>query len=261
MTLRSHPIADLFPLIEGREFDDLVRSIKDNGQHDPVVLLDNMILDGRNRYRACREAGIEPRVQQFSGKDPISFVMDHNIHRRHLNESQRAMIAAKLATMRLGDNQHMKEGVETSTPSVPAARAAEMLNVDRHTVFSAKKVLNEGTAEEIRAVEHGTASVSTIAKEIRAKRPAADRKARRDAGQSHIGKNPERIENQRINAQVWGNVRDALNALTSLPLPVDVVAIVRAHDRTGLVETRLSQSVQWLKEFADAWRDRDEVAA
>lgn len=263
MTLRFHPLADLFPLIEGKEFDELVNSIKENGQHDPVVMFDNMILDGRNRYRACLVAKVEPKFEAFTGKDPIAFVMDHNIHRRHLNESQRALIAAKLATMKLGENQHRREGVEISTPSVPAARAAEMLNVDRHTVFAAKKVLSEGTAEEIRAVEKGDAAVSTIARDIRAKRPAGERKARRDVRPSQVGKNPQRIETQRINGQVWCHLRDGLTALTNLPIPSDVVAIVRAQDRTGLVDSRIRAALEWLQEFSDAWcnRDKAEVAA
>lgn len=261
--LRFHPLADLFPLIEGVEFDDLVKSIKDNGQHDPIVLLDEMILDGRNRYRACLTSGVEPRIEQFTGKDAVAFVMDHNIHRRHLNESQRAMIAAKLANLKTGqraDYANKSTGVAKATPAMSASKAADMLNVNRATVVSAKTVLSEGTAEEIKAVEQGQATVTTIARDIRAKRTPKERKERRE-NQSEVGKNPQRIQNQRVNAQVWGSVRDALQAISSLPLPVDVVAIVRTHDRTGLVDARLSQSVQWLKEFADAWRDRDQAAA
>ncbi|MEI9804146.1 MAG: ParB N-terminal domain-containing protein [Pseudolabrys sp.] len=122
MTLPFHPLADLFPLIEGKDFDDLVASIKAGGQHNPIVMLNGEILDGRNRYRACLAAGVAPRFEDFGAGDPVRFVMDHNIHRRHLNESQRGMIAAKLATMKMGDNQHQKEGVEISTPSIPPHR-------------------------------------------------------------------------------------------------------------------------------------------
>jgi hypothetical protein len=61
-TLEFHPLANVLPLIEGAEFEDLVADIRANGQRDDIVLLDGMVLDGRNRYRACVAAGVKPRV-------------------------------------------------------------------------------------------------------------------------------------------------------------------------------------------------------
>jgi hypothetical protein len=47
-----HPFANLFPLIEGPEFDDLVADVQEHGLRDEVVLFQGQVLDGRNRYRA-----------------------------------------------------------------------------------------------------------------------------------------------------------------------------------------------------------------
>lgn len=101
MILGFHPLADLFPLMEGAELDSLVISIRENGQRDPIVLLDGAILDGRNRYRACIAAGIEPVVKPFDGGDPLKFVLNANLerHRRYLNEDQLAMIAVNIIKM------------------------------------------------------------------------------------------------------------------------------------------------------------------
>jgi predicted NUDIX family phosphoesterase len=64
-----------------------------------MVLFESKILDGRNRYRACLEAGVGHHTQTYMGADPLAYVLAQNLHRRHLNESQRSMVAARLATM------------------------------------------------------------------------------------------------------------------------------------------------------------------
>jgi hypothetical protein len=73
--LPFHPLADLFPLMEGREFDELAADIKVNGLHECIVLLDDQILDGRNRYRACIAAGVEPLFVPYRGDDPVGYVV------------------------------------------------------------------------------------------------------------------------------------------------------------------------------------------
>ena len=96
--LRFHPFADIFPLMEGTEFDELVADIKEHELREPIVVHEDMVLDGRNRHRACLAAGVEPTFAPFLGDDPLAFVISANLRRRHLTESQRAMVAAKLAS-------------------------------------------------------------------------------------------------------------------------------------------------------------------
>jgi N6-adenosine-specific RNA methylase IME4/ParB-like chromosome segregation protein Spo0J len=152
-----HPLANIFPLIEGEDFADLVADIRGHGCHEPIVIYEDKILDGRNRYRACVEAGVEPKFMVYSGDDAVAYVISLNLRRRHLSESQRAMVAAKLATMRRGDNQHSPIG-ETSQ-----ARAAELLNVGKRSVERAADVREGGTPELVHAVEQGAVSVSAAA--------------------------------------------------------------------------------------------------
>ena len=57
--LKFHPLANLFPLMDGEEFAALQSDIAAHGVREPVVLFDGQILDGRNRYRASQLAGVD----------------------------------------------------------------------------------------------------------------------------------------------------------------------------------------------------------
>jgi len=96
-----HELASYLPLIEGEDFDNLVEDIRQFGQIEPAVLFDGKILDGRNRYRACKQLGIDIKVREwnpseFTGITPLQFVISENIVRRHLNIAQRSEIGLLL---------------------------------------------------------------------------------------------------------------------------------------------------------------------
>ena len=95
--LEPHPFAALFPGLPPEELTQLARDIKERGQLEPIVLHEGLILDGRNRYRACQIAGVKPRIEEFDAKDakrsPEEFVLSRNLRRRHLSVGQKAAIA------------------------------------------------------------------------------------------------------------------------------------------------------------------------
>jgi ParB-like chromosome segregation protein Spo0J len=83
--LAVHPLAELFPLLDGAEFADLVKDIATNGVHEPIWTYDGKILDGRNRYRFAQEAGVDCPLREYTGEDPVGFVVSLNLKRRHLD--------------------------------------------------------------------------------------------------------------------------------------------------------------------------------
>ena len=85
----------MFPRMGETDFAALRDDIKANGLLNPITLHDGMILDGGNRYRACLEAGVEPRFEDFDGDSIVSFVLSSNFHRRHLSAGQQALIVAQ----------------------------------------------------------------------------------------------------------------------------------------------------------------------
>ncbi|MDN5931333.1 MAG: ParB N-terminal domain-containing protein, partial [Pseudonocardia sp.] len=97
-----HPLADAFPLIEGEEFALLVKDIKNNGLGTPIVLSPDRstIVDGRNRYRACTEATVDPIFHtlpaSYSDEQIIDYIVSENLRRRDLNAGQRDFLALEV---------------------------------------------------------------------------------------------------------------------------------------------------------------------
>jgi len=96
-TFEIHPAANIFPPMRDKQFQEFKQSIARRGQQDPIWTFEGKVIDGRHRLRACTELGITPRFQEWDGKGSLlDFVIGENLHRRHLKETQRAMVAARL---------------------------------------------------------------------------------------------------------------------------------------------------------------------
>jgi hypothetical protein len=156
--LQFHPIADAFPLIGGTEFDALVTDIKASGVHEPIVVYEGKILDGRNRYRASAVAGVDCPLREYQGNDPVAYVVSLNVHRRQLDESQRAWVAANIANL-----EHGGDRSKTSIAVLTTERAAKLLNVGRASVERARIVRDHGAPELKEKLAAGEVSVSAAA--------------------------------------------------------------------------------------------------
>ena len=193
--LKFHPLANLFPMLSEQELDDLGDDIRLNGQVETVKLHRGMVLDGRNRYTACARKGLGVRTEIFQGSDreALNWVISKNLKRRHLTESQRAAVAAKLVTLKLGDNQHttqaapigapafdlLGDAAPEAAPAVSQQEAADLMTVGKRSVQRAILVKDKAP-EAFEAVERGDIAVSAaveIAKLPEAEQPAALEKA------------------------------------------------------------------------------------
>lgn len=110
-----HPAANEFPLIIGEEFDELVDDIRAHGLYEPVIVLGDQLLDGRNRYRACVRAGVKINFKEFDGDTSetgiLDFIVSSNLRRRHLTLGQKAMIAAAFVPLyAAAAKERMREG-------------------------------------------------------------------------------------------------------------------------------------------------------
>ncbi|MDA1348600.1 MAG: DNA methyltransferase [Chloroflexi bacterium] len=101
--IEFHEIADIWSLLGDAELALLAANIKQHGLLDPICLYEGKILDGRNRYRACAIAGVEPVTRLFGGsyEAAVEFALAVNRDRRHADPSMRAA-AAHFAQTKLG---------------------------------------------------------------------------------------------------------------------------------------------------------------
>ncbi len=119
-TYLFHELSSYLPLLEGDEFDDLVEDIKQHGQIEPVTIYEGKILDGRNRYRACKILEQELIIREWkpstaTGSTPLQYVISENIMRRHLNDKQKAEIGMLLypEIEKQVEEERVKKMVET----------------------------------------------------------------------------------------------------------------------------------------------------
>ncbi len=124
-----------------------------------------------------------PSVCQYTGETDTEslkrYVVSLNLHRRHLNESQRALCVAKagglykaeakerVVTGAVNSRSQGSANLREAEKGKAAEKASEPFKVSARSVESANKVLEKGTPELVRAVEDGRVSVSAAAKVVK----------------------------------------------------------------------------------------------
>lgn len=178
MSIPAHPYAGLFPMLSPADGSALRDDISANTQRERIVILDGMILDGRNRQAQLEALGLVDgrlppegddlwitRYRRFNPAqdgDPLAFVLSLNLHRRHLSESQRAMVAAKLESFGHGGARQNFEKQDANL-HLDRKSAAEALHVSERSVSSAAKVRDRGAPELVEKVTSGEVAVSAAA--------------------------------------------------------------------------------------------------
>ena len=163
--LPVHDLCAIFPDIDGKEFEELVEDIKDNGQLEKIETYEGLVIDGKNRQRACVSAGVTPEYSEWSPPDGVSdgevvlalrqHIKSRNLKRRHLSATERAFLGAKLRKL---------EGMTIGA-------AASELKVSPRLVTFASDVLNNGDSSLIEAVEKNEITVSDAARIVDLPKP------------------------------------------------------------------------------------------
>lgn len=183
LELPAHPAAEFFPMLEGQEADDFNADIRLHGVNQAVTLIDvgdvRQVLDGRNRRRAAALAGQACPAELYVGSDPVRFVMQRNLRRRHLTDSQKAFAAAEAEGFTHGGRRVNDDGnadvIEGRRPvAITREEAAAMTGASVRNVARAAKIKKKGTPDLVDAVRQGRISVAAAVQTLDL--PEADQK-------------------------------------------------------------------------------------
>jgi hypothetical protein len=166
--MKAHPASGIFPLMSVYEFTNLKNDINEHGVREPIWTFNGMTLDGRHRERACSELGIPCPARVWPGKeeDAEDFVASVNLKRRHLNPSQVALVAAKIAALKKAkkDNKiSILEPENLAPKGAETKKAAAMVGAGLRSTQRAEEVLRDGSTALVKAVESGEIRVTKAA--------------------------------------------------------------------------------------------------
>ena len=174
--MKIHPIAELFPMLGKEELAELANDIKENGLQQAIVMLGDTLLDGRNRMAACKVAGIDPRFETYKGESPVSFIIGANLHRRHLEKSQRAALGVEIEPELAKEAKKRQRGGQGGVllpVKVPEAKgdardqAAAAVKVSGKMVSDAKAIKGK-SPEKFKEIMAGKKTVARAKKEVKA---------------------------------------------------------------------------------------------
>lgn len=165
----AHPAANTLPLMNDQRLSELVDDLRKVGQREAIwVDDDGLIVDGRNRWIACKLAGITCRSLQVpDDMRPAGMVISYNLNRNDYSLEDRALGAGRLANLEAGYNQFVKKEVgatePTSSPPVSIAEAAKIFGVSTGSAKRGRTIVKSADPELEKAVRSGKMSLAAAA--------------------------------------------------------------------------------------------------
>lgn len=179
--MEIHKIANIIPLMSEEEYQALKVDVKENGLLNSIILYEGKILDGRNRYKACRELGIEPKYEDYKGDSPVSYVISNNVKRRHLTAGQLATVgleslpylkeeAKKRMSMGGGDKKSGTQNLADPITNQGESRekAAEISGSNKEYIRQIEKIRDKDP-EGYEEIKQGKKTIHEVSQELKKK--------------------------------------------------------------------------------------------
>lgn len=176
---QPHALAELFPSMFPSDYAELLADVQAHGVRDAIWIYEGKVLDGNHRLRAATEAGKGFETRQYTGHDPLGFVVSMNLRRRHLTTGQRASIADKMAQM------GSKNGANLYSTSI--AEAAAAMHVSPRAVKTVRAVA-KASPELAAEVSNGTRTINSADQELKAEVRNGTKAVRNGTRNTEVGR-------------------------------------------------------------------------
>lgn len=154
MNLTINPeFKNLIPALQEDEYRLLEDSLIEDGCRDPLIVWNNTLIDGHNRYELCKKHGIDFAIKEkfFESEDEAKlWIIKNQLGRRNLSDHDRRIMigliykAEKKAPGGTGSNQHTVQLSEKSTAAQggTARKIASEFDISRDTVLNSENYLD-----------------------------------------------------------------------------------------------------------------------
>ena len=230
--MQLHVLCEIFPEISGPEFEALVADIKANGLREPIKLFEGQVLDGRNRYRACLAAGVEPIFESANvNGDLAAYVLSLNLHRRQMSAAQAAAVVSRITDWSKANQRGGRRSTD-DIPAIPLATVADRAKASgtsERTQRTADQVAKADPAL-IEEVAKGTMSLAKAVETINQGKPKTERQIEAEQANEDAFEGIDPVkELEDAHAEIAA-LQARIDAITSDSPQGKILALTRAVD-------------------------------
>jgi N6-adenosine-specific RNA methylase IME4 len=171
---------NLIPPLTKEEFTQLENNCLDEGIREPIIIWNDFIIDGHNRYEIATRWGLEYKTtdKHFDSEEDVKeWMILNQFGRRNLSNYQRSVLALELEDVfkaKAKEKQKLSEGKgiqiseDLKTPEVVTIKeVAKVANVSHDTIAKVKKIEEKAAPEIKEKLATGELSINQAYQDIK----------------------------------------------------------------------------------------------
>lgn len=244
----------LIPALSNEEFTQLERNCLQDGIRDAIVVWNDTIIDGHNRYEIAKKHGLEFRTEskQFDTEGEVKeWMIMHQFGRRNLSVWDRSQLALKLEEVfkakakqnqvEAGKNKVVQKSEQAPMERKAITQVAKVANVSHDTIAKVKVIEAKAPEEVKQELKAGRMSINEAYKGIKKEENKENRLIK------------ESIEYKPKNTYIPKIVKsDCLDVLKDIP-DIDLLLTDPPYFTDGDFTNHISQCLKKVKPTGQAY--------